>query len=383
MPFLREIKKSDINYQILFHQTVDKRVLNFFIQNNFSAIECKDGEIFKLSKELEILTWNNHDGSDSFCLTKLNDISILNINDCRVDTHNKAKSIRKKILRHTENLDILFTQFGYANWIGIEEDQYLRQEAAEEKLCRIKIQHDVLKPSLVIPFASFVYFAKEENYYMNDKQNGVSQVRSSEILREIQQNIVFMQPNQSVLLDKKEMFHKLKACTDIAESFWQDKKKRVDQKEKLIYESQKKSPEEIKKVSRRYLRKINFQCFLAPFFFELLRIKGMKSLKIFITDLNISISLSYLSGFRRINNLQLSNYDLIINSGEIFFLLKNDFGWNTLEVSGAFKLNKSIDIKKLDYFFKWQTLFKDGFSFKNPKKVLLVAIRFLENSLFK
>ena len=54
----------------------------------------------------------------------------------------------------------------------------MRQEAAEEKLYRIKIQYDVLKPSLVIPFASFVYFAKEENYYMNDKQNGVSQVRS-------------------------------------------------------------------------------------------------------------------------------------------------------------------------------------------------------------
>ena len=56
---------------------------------------------------------------------------------------------------------------------------------------------------------------------------------------------------------------------------------------------------------------------------------------------------------------------------------------NTLEVSGAFKLNKSVAIKKLDYFFKWQTLFKDGFSFKNPKQVFKVAIRFLENAVIK
>ena len=174
---MREIKKTNINYQILFHETVDKRVINFFIKNNFSAIECKDGENFQLSKDIELITWNNHDGADSFCLSKINDLSILNINDCRIDTYKKANAISEKILRYTKNLDILFTQFGYANWIGIEEDQYLREEAASEKLYRIKIQHDVLKPLLLIPFASFVYFAKKENYYMNDKQNGVLQVK--------------------------------------------------------------------------------------------------------------------------------------------------------------------------------------------------------------
>ena len=123
------------------------------------------------------------------------------------------------------------------------------------------------------------------------------------LFKEIQDKIVFMKPNQFVSLDKKSIFNNLKECSYIAEIFWQDMKTRVDQNKKLINDSPKKLPQDIEKISKRYIKKINFECFLAPFFFELLRIR-MRSLKIFITDLNISIS-SYLSGYK---NKKYSNF---------------------------------------------------------------------------
>jgi hypothetical protein len=99
---------------------------------------------------------------DSWLLAETYGLKILNTNDCVVD----GEAIASDIAKHTGNVDVLLTQFSYANWIGNPEDLRLRKESAREKLERVKIQVNTFAPKYTVPFASLVYFSPEENRYM-------------------------------------------------------------------------------------------------------------------------------------------------------------------------------------------------------------------------
>ena len=47
-------------------------------------------------------------------------------------------------------IDILFTQFGYANKIGRRNEPQKRLKESEEKLNRIKLQYEYLRPNYII-----------------------------------------------------------------------------------------------------------------------------------------------------------------------------------------------------------------------------------------
>ena len=109
---------------------------------------------------------------DSLLYLEIGDKKILNLNDCGVDSIRQAEYIQKI----TGNVDLLLTQFGYAAHIGDPEDVHLRKETSKEKLMRIKIQSQVFNAKYVIPFASFVWFSHEDNFYMNDEVNKIKNV---------------------------------------------------------------------------------------------------------------------------------------------------------------------------------------------------------------
>jgi hypothetical protein len=123
----------------------------------------------------------------------------------------------------SSKIDILFTQFGYANWVGNESDKVYRSKNAQEKFDRIQVQMDIFKPKIVIPFASFVYFSHSDNFYLNDQQNTPQKLRLAEQLLLLQENIFFMKPYDELILgDEFEIRNKLQASTKLAEHHWND-----------------------------------------------------------------------------------------------------------------------------------------------------------------
>lgn len=91
------------------------------------------------------------------------------------------------------DVDVLFTQFGYANKVGNTEDVAFREKASKEKLQRISYQNQFLKPKTIVPFASFIYFCHEENSYMNEGMNRVDVVHDF-IQNELGTECVVMYP---------------------------------------------------------------------------------------------------------------------------------------------------------------------------------------------
>lgn len=161
-----EVKRKKIT--ILFQFTKDKRVLKFCEKLGFQVMELENKKTYEIGNQFKF-TVGKMVGIDSWSLAEICDYKILNVNDCVIDDVKTAQTIK----RATGNCDLLLTQFSYANWISNPEEKEKREKSALEKLDRIKIQIETFNPKYTIPFASFVYFSHEKNFYMNDSVNTV------------------------------------------------------------------------------------------------------------------------------------------------------------------------------------------------------------------
>ncbi len=162
------------NISVLFQETTDRKVAEFCKKIGFKEIiELKENKFYTIEDDFKIMC-NPYVDGDSYALFQTNGLKLLNLNDCMVDSDQRAKELSKL----TGEVDVLFTQFGYAHKIGNIGDTELRKKSSKEKLSRIVNQDKYLKPRIIVPFASYVYFCHEENSYMNDGFNDIKHVMS-------------------------------------------------------------------------------------------------------------------------------------------------------------------------------------------------------------
>jgi UDP-MurNAc hydroxylase len=176
---------------VLYQETKDKKVISFCKELNFKeCIELSD-DWFQLSNNFKILNIPHTDGDSWMCI-KADQTHILNVNDCVLEDIKQIEEIKQKI--NALKIDVLFTQFSYANWAGNKEDLATRKAFANKKMQEIERQVNVLQPQYVIPFASYVWFCHAENFYMNDGVNKVDFVHNY-INNELKSNAIVLFPN--------------------------------------------------------------------------------------------------------------------------------------------------------------------------------------------
>lgn len=161
---INEKRKKEIT--ILFQKTPDQKVKSFCINLGFSVMELENFVRYKIGKA-EVMC-APVGGFDSWLYVKFNNQSLLNINDCRLETEEEIKLLKKEL----GSIDVLMTQFSWANWIGNSGDVLTNKRAREMVWHRTDNQINILKPKFIIPFASFIWFSHEENYFCND--NGIT-----------------------------------------------------------------------------------------------------------------------------------------------------------------------------------------------------------------
>lgn len=155
---------------VLFHWTKDKRVLKLCNNFGFQTQELPDGQRVRV-EELQ-LTCGRSGPIDSWLAIESGGQKLLNMNDCVCKTKSDVAAVYKII----GSADVLMTQFSYANWAGNRGDADEHRRAAANKREEIRRQVEVLKPKWVIPFASFVWFSHEQNYYLNEGMNRVGDI---------------------------------------------------------------------------------------------------------------------------------------------------------------------------------------------------------------
>lgn len=372
--FLKSLAKENIDLSVIFQQTLDGRVSAFLKRQNFKIFEAIEGKSIELGENLSITTWP-YRGGDSYCLINSNSKFLLNINDCVISNIKDAIKVKRNILELTENVHILLTQFGYANWAGNEGDVKERVALSEQKLDRILTQDKIINPLTIIPFASFVYFCNQENFYLNDAQNDPISVKSAVQLDSIQNKIYFMKPWDLILLEGvSPITTQLEDLSTRAIPYWMTLKKKASP---LLFEAKAYSEAEMMKCFLDYRKTIAINFLLLPQLFELLKI--IPEINVLLTDINRVAKLSYFKGITFEENVNQWHISL---SSELFhYIFVNDYGFNSVHVGGRFRLGEGKRIFDVIKFFIIQDYYKNGFGVRRPiasmRFLLAEAIRFI------
>ena len=115
------------------------------------------------------------DFSDSWSYIRTPDGTILNLNDCTVNTPEEVEQVKSLI----GAVDVLLTQFSISAWDGNIEDLERRKSGARTMLERTHMQANLFDAKYLIPFASYIWFCHEENAYMNEAFLPIREVAST------------------------------------------------------------------------------------------------------------------------------------------------------------------------------------------------------------
>ena len=348
----------------LFRHTLDKRVVGFLRRNGFEVKECEEGKPVALGPDMRITVFSYSEG-DSWCVIGSGERTILNLNDCALTTAAQCQAVKAKLDKVTPRVDLMLTQFGYANWVGNPGDTALHKAAAVEKIERIALQIGHLKPTLVVPFASFVYFSHPENAYLNEGQNSPQAITDTPLLARHASLVRFLQPGSVVDLDK-DTPASLRNEHERAVAHWMALK---DKGYGLLPAQPVASLDEVKAAFMQYRGTLDAKLHGLPSLLELTR--RIVPLVIHLSDLQQTVTCSYRKGMSTL--APSAPWQVSMTSSNAVFLFKNEYGFDTTMVNGRFRTGQPNATSMFSRFFLPQRMAKNGYDRRHP----LATLRYL------
>jgi hypothetical protein len=358
IPFIKKFKEQFRGIAtFLFQHTLDKRVVNFLRKNNLDVVECMEGVPMALGHDMRLTVFPFGDG-DSWCLINSGGRYILNLNDCALTTVRQCRVLKARVDAITPRVDFLFTQFGYASWVGNAGQPNVHRAAAREKINRIALQQEYLRPKVTVPFASFVYFSSLENAYLNEQQNTPQDIMLAPQLARWAPTIRFLRPGSVVDLDS-DSAASLTREHELALAHWTGL---LDGRSKLLPATPDVLLAEIKSAFMKYRATVGENLHGLPALLELAR--RMEPLVIHLSDLKQTVQVSYRHGWKVLDSG--AGYHVSMTSANAAFLFKNEYGYDTTHVNGRFQVSRPEALGVFSRFFLPQRMTKNGYDRSRP-----------------
>lgn len=325
--------------KVLFQKTKDDRVKKFLKKQGIEVIDMFHGQNLKLSNNTECIMFKA-EFYDSAIFIKSKLSSYLNINDCQF-SENELIKIKKKC----GQIDIFFSQFSYAAWKGGKKFPNLREHAANEKLEILNSQYKIIQPRVLIPFASFIFFSHEDNFYMNDKINTIEKV--SNFLNQKKINYKILSPYTPIKVNRNTIIN---FDDTNCKKFWSKKYDNLTSK-KLNRFEQSFDVKELNFLFFEFKRKIfSKNSTILMKLISKFRILGIfQPVNIDLYDIKKKICFNFfLENLDEISNDQIC--DVKMHSSNLAFIFKNEFGFDTLSVNALFESSYN-GFKKLVFNF--------------------------------
>lgn len=316
-----EEKRREIT--VFFQKTKDRRVINFCERLGFQITELPPRKEFQISSEISLVI-NPVPFIDSFNILKIRDFVILNLNDCvtsKIDLH----WVRKKF-----NVDLMFSQFSYANWAGDPNETGYRKAIALEKLEELKKQIEYIKPSYVVPFASFVYFSHEENAHLNDQRNSVLDAVYE--IEALGSTPIVLSPGD--IWSPKDQWDNSLPISIYMNSM---DIPQTDELEKAISVSK----DELISLAKKYEDRIKLNNRMALWMIAKYPFRVGKVIHLYISDLNETIEFNPQNGKMLFSKGKNPNARIEMASDSFALILKFDYGSSTLAVNGRMRASIS------------------------------------------
>jgi hypothetical protein len=306
---------------ILFQRTRDGRVAKFCRGLGFRIVEMDDSAPLSLGRGVTA-TCGPHDFYDSWLHISDGRQSLLNLNDCQLS----APADLLRLARRFGPPTVILSQFSYAAWKGGKADRAYREEAAAKKRDTLTAQVRALHPSFALPFASMIYFSNVENAYLNDAMNTP---------RVAAETLAAAGTAPVVLFPGEEW--ELGAPHDNAAALARYESRHAElARLPLRGPGESVSIERLGEAYASYRARIFAQNsrLLIALVSKLRFLGALQPLGISLTDLGMVISFSLREG---ITALPTGKADVAMHSSSLLFLLRNDFGYDTLTVNGRFE----------------------------------------------
>jgi len=334
IPTLSSLQKPT---NFLYQKTKDQKVKRFLENKGHTVIELEHKTPTKIG-DLE-LTCVLCDGYDSSLVIKFpNGRVVVNINDARIDQNNHLESELMPVLKNLD-VDLMLFQFSYANWAGNQGDNRIPRHQQELTDKKIHFAIEKLKPKMIMPFASFVYFSHEENFYWNE-HTWLGHVIST--YSKLNCQFILPRPNQKLSLDPPAP-EELQKSNQAAKIFWD---------EKFSYIRIRKRTNSVLSDSLRH----EYEHFLEKLHNTNPLLQKIETnqdfiLHLRITDLNSTVSIGLFQKYFKEQKHEVENVAAQISSETFCFLMKNAFGRGTVTINGRIQFNYDHAHKFFLYFF--------------------------------
>jgi len=316
--------RSDI--EVIYQRTKDHKVIEYCKKLGFRTRELQPFAWLDLGPNLRVKC-GPFPPYDSWLLIDIGGTKILNLNDCQV----KDLTLAKKLLRRTGPVDVLLSQFSYACWVGNPEELESRQGVAKTALRQISYQLEVLKPKYFIPSASFILFSHEENLYLNDSINRVdAPLKLAEAYPEIQAFAMYPGDKWEVGTKPSGREALIKYAAD------------YDQGVREPHRSEVVRRADLEQIAAKHLARVrakNSWTFVKLASMRPARLFG--TVTIFVTDYSQAFRFDVFNGLRDAPDVHSNEADISMSSGSLAFVLKNDFGFDTLYVNACFRASRA------------------------------------------
>ncbi|HTU82280.1 MAG TPA: MBL fold metallo-hydrolase [Candidatus Acidoferrales bacterium] len=298
---------------VFYREDEDKLVVSWLRAKGFANVaELALDRWIPLAPGIEVMCGRHSD--DSWLALRTPATTLLNVNDVVLK---RADDIRR-IAQLVGRVDVLFTQFSYAQWTGNPADTAMRKRDAAEKLERIRLQDSIVNPDVIVPFASFVYFCNRENFHHNDGVNAVGDVAAF-VETELGKRAAVLYPGDRWSVDQPCDWR------PAAQRYAADFRARIAGG--ATHAPRPGSSAEFETTIRDFLKRLTAK---NPTARLLVREKSI----VYLTDLERAYQLS-INGVAPVDAAP-SEADVVTSSENVLYAFRTPWGGNTLHVSGRF-----------------------------------------------
>jgi UDP-MurNAc hydroxylase len=246
---------------------------------------------------------------------------ILNINDAELH-----RSDCSTIVSDLETSpDVVLNQFSIAGYSGHENRDERLSIQAQQVLDNCSANHIDLGAKVTIPFASFVYFCKDDNFYVNSYINTPADFASYMRKRTLDYAILY-------LGDEYDLDYSSEYDSSVAEQNYIEAYDSLESQAHAYTEVPKSFEEIVHAFNKRYSQ-------VQKDYYSVFR-KFLKPVSVYIPDLDKRIVFSFFDGnFSVVDNT--IECDLTVNSQPLWFAFNFPFGVQTLGVSARYILHKN------------------------------------------
>lgn len=315
------------NITVLFHYTKDKRVLKVCTAYGFKVQELPELEQVELGAGFRLIC-GRQGLIDSWMAVSAEGKTLLNMNDCIFSRRDDLVAIKRQVGR----VDVLLSQFSYANWVGNPEDSASHTRHAQRKRTEMRRYIQMFEPAIFIPFASFIYFSHKENSFMNGAINRIDDVYDF-TTRRLGVATVVLYPGDKWEVgkprDSGDSIQRYQADLERAVSLPPDTSPSIQ-----LAKLQQTANGLIRKCSHKNNR---------------ILLNAIQPAVIRLNDLGIDVEFSYRGGLHEVRG---KRPDIATSSDSLHYCLQYDWGGDTLAVNGRYQVPPGGDARKFFRIFR-------------------------------